>query len=225
MKRQATSTPVRKGYDKKPRRESTLTIQSKRVGGYATYGKSTGERKFIDTDITTTIGPNTNQFSVGTLLNGLQLGSSASQRIGRKVVLKSILIRYNFAVQNTTTWATPVRILVVYDKQANGSAPAITDILLTDHISSQNNLSNKDRFVTIFDHMTGVLTGSSADSYIRIDNLYKKLNLETMYNANDTGLIGDIASGSLYVFFGSSARLQTAGLVQDTRVRVRYTDV
>jgi len=202
-----------------------IARQSIRTGGWANPSRG-GEMKFVDTIVNTNVTHSVSTFGNGTLLNGLAVGSTASQRIGRKVTLKSLLIRYSFAVQNATTWATPLRILVVYDKQANATAPAITDILLTDNFNSQNNLSNRDRFVTLVDQITdNIGGGDNAANYVIADTLFKRINLETMFNDGNAGTIGDITSGSIYMFVAGTNRLNGADLLQDTKVRVRYTDV
>lgn len=205
---------------------SSTTAQAIRTGGWANPSRG-GELKFVDTSITTAIAFGSAAFTAGTLLNGLANGSDASTRIGRKVNIKSLLIRWSFATATTTTWDSNFRILVVYDKQANAAAPAITDILLTDNFNSQNNLSNRDRFITLADFMTPRNVGGSNNSCVAADNgvIFKKLNLETMFNAGSAGTIGDITSGSIYYFVAQTGAALVANIAQSTRVRIRYTDI
>lgn len=199
-----------------------ISRQAIRTGGWANPARG-GELKFLD--VSNNTGPTVDvaTFGAGVLLNGCANGSDASSRIGRKIVLKSVLVRYQFAMAPTSTFSSPFRIMVVYDKQANAAAPAITDILLTDHFSSQNNLSNRDRFVTIFDHVTQGCGNQSEFSISGV--LYKKLNLETMFNGGSAGTVGDITSGSLYMFVAQTGRIGTASPTQATRIRVRFDDV
>lgn len=203
---------------------SALQRQALRVGGVSS---NTPELKFVDTSITTAIPFGSAAFTSGTLLNGMASGADASSRIGRKVNLKSLLIRWSFAAGAATTWDTNFRILVVYDKQAGGAAPAITDILLTDNFNSQNNLSNRDRFVTLCDYITPKNIGGANNGCVTTDDgvIFKRFNLEEMFNAGSAGTIADITTGSIYYFVAQTGAALTANLSQSTRARVRYTDL
>lgn len=205
---------------KKP--QSSFKRQALRTGGWASPS-SGGELKFVDvaTQITITAGAVT--WSAGTLLNGIAPGSTASNRIGRKVHGKSLLFRYSLRLAATSTGGSPVRILIVYDKQANAAAPAITDILTTDEMRYPNNLSNRDRFVTIFDHYTEPVSANANASTASV--LFKRFDLETMFNAGAAGTIGDITSGSIYVFAAQTSSIATANATIDFAARYRYTDI
>lgn len=200
---------------------SSTTQQAMRVGGWANPTRG-GELKFID-NLFSNDPPLSAAFSAGQLLNGLMPGSSASERIGRKVTIKSLLVRWQSRLSATSVGGSPVRILIVYDKQANATAPAITDILLIDSFQSQNNLSNRDRFVTISDFITEPVSVQNNHSNAGV--IYKKLNLETMFNAGVAGTIGDISSGSIYMFVAQTNGVSTAVIDFAASVRIRYTDV
>lgn len=197
--------------------------QAIRTGGWANPSKG-GELKFSDNQFTNQ-PPITSDafFATNRLLNTIANGTDASSRIGRKITIKSLLVRFSVSLQATSTGGSPVRILVVYDKQANAVAPAITDILLTDAFTSQNNLSNRDRFVTIFDNITQPV--SVGDCYQVAGNLYKSLNLETVYNAGTDATIGSITSGSIYLFTAQANGVAVAPLNVLFKTRVRYSDV
>jgi len=179
------------------------------------------EVKTRDTALSLTSGTNS-AFGTPQVLNNIGLFSSAAPsvavdaRIGRKIFMTSITMKL-------TVPTTPGRLIVVYDKQSNAAAPVITDILLADAFDSPNNLSNRDRFVTLMDVVTPAI-GTSGD-YAVAGVGYKRLNLETMFNAGSAGTIGDITSGSIYVFAASSNSFLTTALVQLTRARIRYSDV
>jgi len=201
---------------------SSTTQQAMRIGGWANPSRG-GELKFVDNVVNNAVTTAALTFSAGTLLNGLANGSDASTRIGRKITIKSLLVRWTASLAATSTGGSPVRILIVYDKQANATAPAITDILLSDSFQSQNNLSNRDRFVTLSDVITEPI--SAGNNFSVSDVIYKKLNLETMYNAGSAGTIGDITSGSIYLFQSQNAHITTASGTFLANCRVRYTDV
>lgn len=203
---------------------SGTTQQAIRTGGWSNPSMmGQGELKFIDTTPGATLTAAVATFGVATLLNGCIPGSGASDRIGRKITMKSLLCRWAVTLQPTSTQGSPIRILIVYDKQANTTAPAVTDILLADAFLSQNNLSNRDRFVTLMDLITPPLT--AGNDYVQAGVFYKRLNLETMFNAGTAGTVGDITSGSVYMFAAQLGNIATAGPVVATRCRIRYTDV
>lgn len=203
-------------------RLNSTNQQALRTGGWANPS-SGGELKFKDTTVAAALAAGFATFSAANLLNGLANGSDASTRIGRKVNIKSVLIRHSFVMAPTSTGGSPIRILVVYDKQANAAAPAITDILLADDFNSPNNLSNRDRFVTIFDQITDLV--STGANFSVSDVLFKRVNFETMFNAGSAGTIGDITSGSIYLFIAQNGGITTATPSYTMRCRVRYTDI
>lgn len=212
-----------------PRSLGPLARQSIRTGGWANPSRmGAGELKFLDVDGVTsaTSIPLSNDFTTPGatfLLNGLVPGSGASNRIGRKVTIKSLYIRCTIQLATTSVRGGNVRMMVVYDKQANATAPAVTDILLDDSFYSANNLSNRDRFVTLVDTVSEPI--GTATVYGQSMVVHKKLNLETMYNAGAAGTIGDITSGSIYIMFAQSGTIGTGNPTATWTSRIRYTDV
>lgn len=219
QKKAYTVSQMTRGRFTAPR--SSLTAQSIRVGG--TPSGRIGELKFVDTSFTGAAAVGASTFSAAQLLNGLANGTSASTRVGRQVNMKSLLIRYTITLNPTTVAGGAVRMLVVYDKQANAAAPVITDVLLADGFLAPNNISNRDRFVTLCDVITPPI--GTAGDYASSDVVYKKINLETMFNEGVSGTIADITSGSIYLFFAQSGQMTTAAPSLSYRSRIRYTDV
>jgi len=109
-------------------------------------------------------------FHTPVLLNGCAQGNSGFTRIGRRLLMKSILFRYFFAPGSSSCF----RILVVYDKQTNGALPATTDVVNTTDAHAPLNLINADRFVTVFDKIVDV-------NDVNMDTLYRKVNLECLF--------------------------------------------
>jgi len=196
--------------------------QAIRVGGWANPSRM-GELKFVDTSFSSDPPAGSVAFTAATLLNGLVPGSTASQRIGRKVTIKSMLIRYQNKLAPTSVGGSPVRILIVYDKQANTNTAGITDILLTDSANSPNNLSNRDRFVTLCDHISAPV--SVENDFQVADIIYKPLNLETMFNEGNAGTIGDITTGSILMFVAQFGGITVASPDFSASCRIRYSDV
>lgn len=167
------------------------------------------------------------------------LGSDFNNRTGRKIHLKSFYIRYHCGIKAaftlgtiTTTATQELRLIVFVDYQPNGAAPAVTDLLVSAVPTSQLNMNNRDRFKVLrdvthcFDPYT-LLTASASPAWNRTaatDEIYKKINVECIFNATNGGTIADINSGALYAFWiGSVGTGNNSGSVTQTS-RVRYID-
>lgn len=193
--------------------------------GYG-YGVRSGELKVIDSGTTAITVANTGGF---TLMNGLSLGTDISNRVGRKIQIKSILSRLTTFPLTTASTATGdiARVIIFQDMQSNGAAPSNTDLLQAASYASPLNLANRDRFKILMDktfttsatvYTTGTLT--AGDPRPTFKKWYKKCNMETIFNANNNGNITDIASGSLYMFAISSG----GAIRLEYNHRVRFLD-
>jgi len=121
------------------------------------------------------------------LLNGIQIGTGGSNRVGREVFLEKL----DFSISGT-----PTRWMIVYDRQSNGATPA-TDALtqdVSDSISPQN-FSNKERFDILWDSQYD-RTPEQAQIYNHKDF---EIGLCTYYNSGSAGTVADITSGALYL--------------------------
>lgn len=194
-----------------------------RVGGrMPVAARSTGELKDLTLTSTNRIPVNSAAFTT-TLLNGCAQGTTAGTRIGRRITMKSLLIRWNIALAATTAGAGAIRILVVYDAQANATAPAVTDILDTDNFVAGMNLSNNRRFKVLCDVILdqGVSTaGPGANCGTR----YVRGDWNTEFNTGSAGTIGDIQSGSVYMLTAQSGNLITAAPLSTIFTRIRFQD-
>jgi len=167
-----------------------------------------------------------------TLLNTLSQGTTPNTRVGTRVEVKSIaikgLVQAGTGAGNTLE---PLRIKIVYDKEANGAAPAATDILVNDFIYGHNNLANGGRFITLMDKIYEPLIPSIGASQIGtggsiVINEYIKCNLPVKYNTGNAGTIADIVSGSIYMLTYSCGGTTGTSTGADSIIsRVRYTDI
>lgn len=187
------------------------------------------ELKFKDTTLNvTTMAINNVTFSpisASLLLNGLVPDSTASGRIGRKVNIKSIYVRGTFQMAASSTGSGQCRMLLFWDKQANGALCSVTDVLATDAFTAVNNISNTDRFMTISDQIINPITVATAGPSQVAFQIYKKVNLSTQFNAGTAGTIADISSGALYVMFAQSGAVAVAAPTVVGTVRIRYSDL
>lgn len=165
-----------------------------------------------------------------TLLNVVAQGAGVSQRVGKKILLRSLQFRGN--MQNgSTAAANDVAFMIVYDKRPTGSLPTITDILALATPTAMNNDSNAGRF-SILKRVDEVLVGNIAaaanytEAAVKGSDWYLDLkNRQTVYKAAATGAIGDIEEGALYlVTIGGTAAGTTAASLFGT-FRMRFNDV
>lgn len=160
-----------------------------------------------------------------TELNCIRQGAAFQNRIGAKVVMKSVEFTGELYSPGGATRG-PFRLLLVYDRQPNGAFPAITDILYDQpaaavYYGSGVNMTNKSRFAVLRDLR---LTLDPADTQTRLVHTYSKVRLETEYGG-DAGTIADIRTGALYLVAFSGA-LTGADVVslRNCISRVRFFD-
>lgn len=206
---------------------------------YGTRGWSynTIEKKVQDIAVATYQVNTTGSF---TLLCIPVVGADMNARVGRKINIKSVYIRGYVGLQaallSTADSEIPpqqARMIVFADMQPNAAAPAVTDLLNTATPASHLNLNNRDRFkiladkIFTFDSYINVSTATQSRAGVGVNCLrvkcYKKMNLETIFNAVNGGSIADITSGALYMFWIGSQAASDANAIVGTRVR--YTDI
>ena len=188
------------------------------VRGYP-YG-TRAELKAVDT----TINQVADTTGAVTLLNGVARGDDINQRVGRRVRLASL----QASIVNYVTPATGIdqthRCLIVYDKQSNGVAPAITDVLVSASTVAMPNLDNRQRFVILYDKLMHLNAAAEPGSMVAF-KINKRLPYGVQFNSGDAGTVADIQTGGLFfITIGSIAAGGTAGTFSG-RVRVRYTDM
>lgn len=162
------------------------------------------------------------------LIATIAQGASVNQRVGKKIVLKSLQCRGHIRAGTTGTFSEAA-ILIVYDRRPQGSLPAITDILNTANSRSFNNDANSGRF-QILKRIDTVLTGNSVTpatgNEIKNCDFYldlKKRPVEFM--AAGTGAIGDISEGALYVVSVGTDVAGTTAPFAPLGFRTRFIDV
>ena len=187
----------------------------------AQRGLQLAQGEFKSVDVVNGADVNTTGFV--TLLNGMTRGDDISQRIGREVTLRSVQLTYQIGSKNNTGTDQYVRVMLVYDRQANGSTALISDILSGSNTYAPRNLENRHRFKILFGRMISLNASGEAGSR-RVFKFYRRLNHPVTFNGNTGGTIADIQTGALYfVGIGSAAAGATCarGVLQS---RVRYQD-
>lgn len=145
-------------FDATTARTAVVPGMTRASGYFGRYRGAGAELKFLDTS---------GQFlltSTGTIafpsFNLIDVGTGPSERIGRKVTLKSIALRLTYKLGGGNPW-DHVRCILYNDTQCNGAAAAVTDILQTADVDSYLNLANSDRFRVLRDFNCSLNSQSS----------------------------------------------------------------
>lgn len=200
-------------------------------GNFGRFGKS-GEEKFFDSSYTSTVVASSGQIAQDSL-NEIAQGTQESQRIGRKVTIKKILINGSFYLPSTATVADcndRARFILYVDRQANGAAAGISGtggLLELAAVDSFNNLSASQRFYILHNkwydvNSTGGAGNGTADTYTgsrRSFKIKKNVSIPIEFNST-TGAITEIRSNNLGVLLISNSGKVQCGF----RCRLRYKD-
>ncbi len=199
------------------------------AGYYKAASGSSGELKFFDRTV------DSNGLSAAGIiiptsgsLNIVVQGTDEVERIGRKIVIRSIMWRWLITVPQTlnpSDTTSTVRLMLVLDKQCNGTIINPTDVTETANFQSFNNLVNKGRFRILMDRMITVNSTSGTDTATgfgrasKPGSFYMKCAIPIEYS-QPTGAMTSIRSNNLtcLAFDGEGHA------ILDSIVRCRFTD-
>ncbi len=164
--------------------------------------------------------------------NLIAQGTTESQRVGRKCVIRSINWRLTLTKAEGDGVTDPpnadtVRILLYLDKQCNGAAATATDILESANYQSFNNLANKSRFRTLMDrtydlnHQAGGGNGTNSDwAQVQIsDTFFKRVNIPIEFDGVN-GTLTEIRSNNI----GCLTMSGSGVTLLDSKMRLRFSD-
>lgn len=185
------------------------------------------EKKNIDATSTTVITAAQTTANL-VLLNAIDDGTLATQRIGRRTVMTSIEYRFEASLAATTAGNSPIRLLIVYDRQPNGALAASTDIVTVDNIGSMMNLNNSKRFKVLVDEIIEELGTAGPGGFYRkgfrdFTAKGRKTGLPCEFKGS-AGDITDITTGALIAAIWQNGNLITASPTNLLWVRTRFTD-
>lgn len=162
------------------------------------------------------------------LLNGMVYGNTATTHVGRKVRMTSVQWRFQGSggVVGGATGSSPLRMVILYDKQTNGANAAAATAFSTDTIDSPLNLNQGLRFLVVADEIIpNVNNISSAGDNAWYTKGYKKINLPIEFNTGTAGTAADIVTGSLIAYFWQNGQLATQSPVSTCYFRTKFEDV
>jgi len=204
----------------------------RRSGFYGRYGSraigSESEQKFFDTALAFSVDSAGEVPATGQLVL-IPQGVTESTRVGRKCVVKSIVMRGNFSTTFGVTSTGGVLVLyLILDKQCNGAAAAATDVFMSTSFTSNGmrNLANSSRFVILkrwiihMNPMAGIVTVPM--DMVRHIEFYKKCNIPLEFSST-TGAITELKSNNLFLMAVSSGPFDDWAAFAGT-CRVRFTD-
>lgn len=194
-----------------------------RTGGFFGSRRTMQEKKTVDVDTTSKTLENT---ATVTLLNGIATGTDFTDRIGRKVVLKSLYFRWAIVAIDQTVTDNSVRFAIVYDAQTNGTAPAWLDVFKENSALSQLNLNNRDRFQVLYDKFYqmpyAANTATQAVAFgqtVKSGKKFKPLKHEMVFGGT-TAAVASIQTGSIYLLtYGSASAANGSTLAFSSRIR------
>jgi len=190
-------------------------------------GVASRETGFVDLAVTSYNFDATGSIA---LIATVPQGASVNQRVGKKILLKSLQCRGSFFANSTAT-INDIAMLIVYDKRPTGSLPAITDILTAANNIAFNNDANSGRFV-IMKRTDEVLVGNptaaanlTERTIISSDFFLDLKSMPVAFKAAGTGAIGDIEQGALYIITVGSNSAGTTAATASISFRTRFVDV
>lgn len=236
-----TSAAPYSGYYKRRSVPGRYQGRLRRGGFYGRYSRGSQaarlrrglhiEKKFFDTTLSFTFDA-TGEVPATGQLNLIPQGVTESTRVGRTAQIKSLQIRslITYVPAADTLGVGTAYLYLVLDKQANGAAAAVTDVLTgTAMPLAMFNMANAERFKIIrkwthtFQSGAGVSAAFGRDQW-QLDD-YVKLNLPIEYDSSAiTGAITTIRSNNLFLLAGSDATTDDEIACAGT-VRLRFTDI
>lgn len=206
---------------------------TRRVGMYGRFGgpgrRGQVEQKFFDTILTMvpsgTVASTTN--ATGGINVGIAQGFRAVDRIGSKIIIKSVQMKLACSMGPGVTSGDMCHFYLIQDTQANGAYPVAADVFTQIGAVSaglhMRNIENGARF-KVLKHMTFKLNSDAGvagafDGDYQQQDIFIKCNIPVSYSST-TGAITEIKSNNLFVVRGSTGAV--AGF--DGVCRIRYTD-
>jgi len=200
-----------------------------------------GEVKFFDSDVLDPSGADpyglptvgnvashepATAFYGMTEVNCVQQGATSFNRIGAKILVKSINFRATLRMAGSAPTNNAARVMLVYDHQPNGAFPLIGTVI-SDNIStapgfhSGLNMANKSRF-TILRNQTFAFTATSVT--VQLIDWFVKTKLESQFQSTDND-IGDLTTGAIYLIaFAEASSSANYVTMWDAHSRIRFFD-
>lgn len=242
------SQPAKKAMKHSGRQaSSSLTLSRPSNFGMARYESHRREIKYCDSTVGTQGLKNFATPPVALFIQMPLQGAAPYQRVGQRIMLKSLRLR-GF-IENLQTGISDVgRVIVIYDRQTNGASPIWSDLILATVANGTTssdaldgiNMNNRERFKVLCDEQiylpavtnvggvgsltnAGTMFDNNSGAKHNFDRFIPLKDLETHFKATAGG-VGDVATGGLFAFFVCE---ETADNTWAWRggFRLRYDDI
>jgi len=166
-----------------------------------------------------------------TYISGIAEGTDFTNRLGRKVTVKNLMLRYLITNNAQTAAASgAVRVVAVYDRQPNGALPVYSDVFTPAPggqiagTTSMMNLSNRDRFFVLHDKTHEI---SPQGPQVKYCKKFRKINTDLTFKGTDN-TIASASSGAMYIFYipdtTTGGAAATKGLSIELYSRLKFID-
>lgn len=161
----------------------------------------------------------------------LASGTGSSDRIGKKITIKSIQLKGSIGLGNTNSLSVVFHIWLCLDTQANGTLATLSDVIDSTSLDiARPVIANSERFRVLKKLVfecpalySTITTGPTSGSLMLRQHFdyFKKCNYEIDYSLT-TGAITEIRSNNLFLIAGTVGdnSQPTLNMVS----RIRYTD-
>lgn len=223
-RKRMTDTQFARAMQKKYKRTPVQDGRHRTGGYYRSSSDMFKEKRFWDITFSHVLTSTAGNFGS---INLVPQGTGESQRLGRKMMIKSIQCRgyFDYAPGTSAVGAGFGTAMLVLDKQANGANAAAADVIdsTSAHIGVRN-LANANRFTVLKKIDMAMQTGGGvsaafANSVERVD-FYHKCDIPIEFSST-TGAITEIKSNNLFWLLGSSTEASGAITFAGT-LRLRY---
>lgn len=149
----------------------------------------------------------------------MQQGTTDGTRIGDKITVKTLSLKFNVKLNALEADGTSLRLVLLWDRRPAGAQAAVTDIFEVDDMLTHYNVKgpNKGRFQFLFDRM---ITFDSVQGEWN-DNYFIQRDFQVEFQGN-AGTIADVEKG-LFILAGFS-KGNAAAITVNYGWRFRYTD-
>lgn len=155
-------------------------------------------------------------------INCIQQGTAFYNRIGSKVLIKALALRY---ITTAVEKLSIIRATVLYDHSPNKAYPLISSIFQV-NASAAALWGNEWKFTpndTRFDILYDCYHAADLSKIQRHYDVSIPINKEAQY-VSTLGTIADITTGAIYLIFSSSDVFGAEPLVRSVCTRVLYYD-
>ncbi len=235
QKRRRSGVPVVRAGPRRPLPALPRGLKGyARIGGF--YGRFSGagaEWKFHDLDVNDAVVAVAGTIAQVSCLT-IKEGNGESDRIGRKLTVRSVQWRYKLTLPNLTgnlaSLPDTVRVILYLDKQTNGATATAALILQTDDYQSFYNMANQSRFRILCDktHTLKAAASGAGDGTVNDFSMTQqnyqfsmRLNIPIEYDSSaNTGVITSMRTNNIGVLLvGSDGKA-----VFESKMRFRYSD-